>query len=135
MKYLISLLLVILFEQGFSQTIQSPDRKLKLSFSLSATGEPVYQLTFSNKSVIKPSKLGLELKGQPNLLAGFSITKIDSSLVDGNWNPVWGEVKTIRNHYCELAVTLLQKETSRTSRLLFRLFNEAVGFLDQIPTQ
>src|SRR5689334_20615953 len=123
MKYFISLLLVILFEQGFSQTIQSPDHRLKLSFSLSASGEPVYQLSFSKKHVVKPGKLGLELKGQPNLMAGFSIVKIDSALVDENWNPVWGEVKTIRNNYRELAITLSQKETSRTMRLRFRLFN------------
>src|SRR5258707_4781211 len=135
MKYLISLLLVILFEQGFSQTIQSPDHRLKLTFSLSPSGELAYQLAFGKTAVVKFSKLGLELKGQRNLLNGFSITKIDSSLVDGNWNPVWGEVKTIRNHYRELAITLLQKETSRTMRLRFRLFNDGLGFRYEFPNQ
>src|SRR5882762_2064742 len=111
MKRLVFALLALLAEQSFSQTIQSPDKKLTLSFSLSASGEPTYQLTFNKKSVVKPGKLGLELKDHP-LTSGFSIAKIDSSLVDENWNPVWGEVKTIRNHYRELVVTLLQKETS-----------------------
>src|SRR5882724_8093972 len=135
MKYFISLLLVILFEQGFSQTIQSPDHRLKLSFSLSVGGEPVYQLSLGKKDVIKPGKLGLELKGQPNLVSGFSIAKIDSALVDENWNPVWGEVKTIRSHYRELAITLLQKETSRSMRLRFRLFNDGLGFRYEFPDQ
>src|SRR5258708_8860041 len=114
MKYFALFLLVFFCTQSFSQTIQSPDHRLKLAFSLSPNGELVYQLAFGKTAVVKSSKLGLELKGQPNLLNGFSITKIDSSLVDGNWNPVWGEVKTIRNNYLELPITLFQKKTSRT---------------------
>src|SRR5438132_657766 len=135
MKYIFSLLLVIFFEQSFSQTIQSPDHRLKFSFSLSPSGEPVYQLVFNKKVVIRPGKLGLELKGQPNLLAGFSIDKIDSTLVDESWNPVWGEVKTIRNNYRELVATLVQKETSRTMRLHFKLFNDGLGLRYEFPNQ
>src|SRR5882762_3047842 len=100
MKYLFLSFFLILFFEGFSQTIQSPDKRFRLSFSLSASGEPVYQLDFNKKQVVKPGKLGLELKGQ-SLLSGFSIVKLDSAMVDENWNPVWGEVKTIRNHYRE----------------------------------
>src|SRR5438309_1716984 len=114
----ILLVFVLIVHQSFSQSIQSPDKRFALSFSLSASGEPVYQLTFNKKPIIKPGKLGLELKDH-ELLSGFSIAKVDSSVVDESWSPVWGEVKTIRNHYRELAVTLLQKETSRTMRLRF----------------
>src|SRR5258706_2416732 len=134
MRYFVSVLLVIFFEQSFSQTIQSPDKKLSLSFSLSPGGELIYQLNYSKKAIVKPSRLGLELKDHA-LLSGFSIVKIDSSAVDENWSPVWGEVKTIRNHYRELAVTLLQKETSRTMRLRFRLFNDGLGFRYEFPNQ
>ena len=134
MKRLIFALLGLFAEQSFSQTIQSPDKKLVLSFNLSAIGEPVYQLTFNKKPVVKPGKLGLELKDHA-LLSGFSIAKIDTSLVDESWSPVWGEVKTIRNHYRELAVTLFQKETSRTMRLRFRLFNDGLGFRYEFPNQ
>ncbi len=135
MKYSLSLLLVFLFTQSFSQTIQSPDHRLRLSFSLAANGEPVYQLTFNHKPIVKPGKLGLELKGQPHLVSGFSISKVDSALVDESWNPVWGEVKTIRNNYRELIATLVQKETSRTMRLHFKLFNDGLGFRYEFPNQ
>jgi len=133
MKYLVIFFLLI-GGQSLSQTIQSPDKRLTLSFSLSSSGEPIYQLTFKKRPVVKASKLGLELKDHA-LLSGFSISKIDSSSVDENWNPVWGEVKTIRNHYRELTVTLLQKETSRTMRLRFRLFNDGLGFRYEFPNQ
>jgi len=134
MKHLILFFFVLFVEQSFSQTIQSPDKRFTLSFSLSASGEPVYQLAFNKRPVVKPGKLGLELKDYA-LLSGFSIVKTDSALVDENWNPVWGEVKTIRNHYRELTVTLLQKETSRTMRMRFRLFNDGLGFRYEFPNQ
>src|SRR5437879_1965491 len=126
MKHLISTLFFFFFTLGFSQRIQSPDKRLQLSFIISPSGEPIYRLALNKAEVIKSSKLGLELKGQPNLMSGFFIAKIDSTLVDENWNPVWGEVKTIRNNYRELVVTLLQKETSRTILLRFRLFNDGL---------
>lgn len=135
MKYLISILFLCVFSLGFPQTIQSPDQRSKLSFSLSGNGEPIYQLTFNKGQVIKPSKLGLELKGQPNLLSGFSVAKIDSSVIDESWNPVWGEVKTIRNNHRELVVTLLQKETSRSIVVRFRVFNDGLGFRYEFPDQ
>lgn len=133
MKYLASAFLILAFSQIFSQSIQSPDTKLKLTFSISATGIS-YQLDLNKKPVVKPSRLGLLLK-DGSLDAGLSITKIDSTFVDENWNPVWGDVKTIRNNYRELAVTLFQRSTERTLRIRFRLFNDGLGFRYEFPNQ
>jgi hypothetical protein len=91
-----------------AQTIQSPNESLTLTFSLSPAGEPTYQINLGKKAVILPSKLGIEVKDQPSFIKGFTVAKVESSLVDESWNPVWGEVKTIRNHYRELKITLQQ---------------------------
>ena len=45
-----------------AQKLTSPDGNLVMDFSLNQKGAPVYELTFKNKPVIKPSTLGLELK-------------------------------------------------------------------------
>jgi len=126
--------LLLFYGESFCQSILSPDKRLALSLRMSTQGEPTYQLVFNKKTVVKPGLLGLELKDH-QLLSGFSIIKVDSSLVDDSWNPVWGEVKTIRNHYHELSVTMLQKETARTLRLRFRLFNDGLGFRYEFPSQ
>lgn len=49
---------------------------LKLSFTVNAQGEPVYELSYKNKEVIKPSKLGLELKNDPGLMSGFTLADV-----------------------------------------------------------
>lgn len=120
----------------FAQSIQSPDGKLSLSFALTADGEPTHQLSFSGKPVLKKSKLGLELKDQPAFTKGFTIVAADTSKKDETWEPVWGEVKQIRNQYNELTVTL-QQAAQKNRRLLirFRLFNDGLGFRYEVPEQ
>lgn len=44
---------------AMAESITSPDGQLKLDFSVNTQGEPVYELSYKGKEVIKPSKLGL----------------------------------------------------------------------------
>ena len=119
-----------------AQQLKSPDGKQAMTFSLQSGGVPSYSLTYKDKAVVKTSKLGLELKNdKKSLLNDFTITDTKTANVDESWNPVWGEVKTIRNHYNELAVTLDQKETGRKMIIRFRLFNDGLGFRYEFPSQ
>ena len=136
-KYsLITCICLIVIGISHAQELKSPDGKLAMTFTLQPDGSPVYSLVYKNKNVIRPSKLGLELKNdKKSLLNDFTMGDFKSSAFDENWNPVWGEVKTIRNHYNELAVTLHQKETNRQIVIRFRLFNEGLGFRYEFPSQ
>lgn len=121
---------------SFAQELRSPDSQLQLQFSLNKAGTPEYQLSYKGKAVILPSKLGLELKNdKKSLLNDFTITTTQTNTVDETWQPVWGEVSTIRNNYNELAVTLHQKETNRQLVIRFRLFNDGLGFRYEFPAQ
>ena len=130
-------LLLVLLVGGMAkaESITSPDGQLQLNFSVNAQDEPVYELSFKGKVVIKPSKLGLELKDDPGLMNGFTLADARTSTFDETWKPVWGEVKHIRNHYNELAVTLNQKAQDRNIVIRFRLFNDGLGFRYEFPLQ
>lgn len=135
-KLLLAFTLIISATITFAQSINSPNGNFKLTFSLSASAEPTYQLTYKNKSVVKPSKLGIELKDQDSFTKGFTVSKVDTTSVNTTWEPVWGEVKQIRNQYRELIVTLTQKGTKeRTLQIRFRLFNDGLGFRYEFPRQ
>ena len=73
MKYTISLI-AILFVALFvhAQELRSPDESFKLIFELEE-GTPTYQLELDGKTVIKQSKLGLELKDMESFLTGFEV--------------------------------------------------------------
>ncbi|WP_158826652.1 glycoside hydrolase family 97 protein [Mucilaginibacter lacusdianchii] len=119
-----------------AQVLTSPDKKLALTFSLNTNGEPTYKLAYQQKDVVKTSKLGIETQNVPSFNQGFTLAKSETSTFDETWNPVWGEQKSIRNHYNELLVTLSQKSVQgRLMRIRFRLFNDGLGFRYEFPVQ
>ena len=129
------LLALFMGSAAMAGSITSPNGQLQLNFSVNSQGEPVYELFYKGKAVIKPSKLGLELKNDPGLMNGFTLADTQTSTFDETWEPVWGEVKQIRNHYNEMAVTLDQKAQDRNIIIRFRLFDDGLGFRYEFPLQ
>ena len=68
-------------------------------------------------------------------MGGFACIDAKTSTFDETWEPVWGEVKSIRNHYNEMAVTLNQKVQNRNIIIRFRLYNDGLGFRYEFPQQ
>jgi hypothetical protein len=118
-----------------AQELTSPDKNLHLQFSIQQNGIPTYALTYKGKDVIKPSHLGLELKADASFTDSFEVAGTKTSSFDETWQPVWGEVKEIRNQYNELEVNLHQVSTDRTLIIRFRLFNDGLGFRYELPQQ
>lgn len=127
-----------------AQTVTSPNGNVKLTFSLSETGQPTYEMAYKDKAVIKPSHLGLELakdkhasKGEQetDLMDGFKVTNTQTSTFDETWKPVWGETATIRNHYNELQVNLRQEATDRDIIIRFRVYDDGIGLRYEFPQQ
>ncbi len=133
---IISLLSLFILNILNAQQIKSPNGNLMMTFALTSKGIPTYQLSYKNKEVIKSSKLGLALKKDSiSLLDNFTVADTKTASFDENWTPVWGEVKTIRNHYNEIAFTLNQNKTNRQLIIRFRLFDEGLGLRYEFPTQ
>ena len=116
-----------------TKNLTSPNGELQLNFAVTPQGEPVYELSYKGKPVVKTSKLGLELKDDPGLMNGFTLTDAQTSTFDETWTPVWGEESKIRNHYNELLVTLNQKAQDRNLLIRFRLFDDGLGFRYEFP--
>ena len=129
------LLVLFMSRAAMAESITSPNGQLQLNFSVNSQGEPVYELFYKGKAVIKPSKLGVELKNDPGLMNGFTLADTQTSTFDETWEPVWGEVKQIRNYYNEMAVTLDQKAQDRNIIIRFRLFDDGLGFRYEFPLQ
>jgi hypothetical protein len=135
-KLFTSLLLLLGISATQAQTLQSPNKNLTLTFSLTKTGVPVYELFYKNKAVIKSSNLGIDTKDIASFTEGFSMKDSKTTTFDETWQPVWGEQKNIRNNYNELAVTIEQKSVqNRYIMIRFRLFNDGLGFRYEFPEQ
>ena len=135
------------------EVLTSPDGNLTLTFEIDENGTPLYSLDYKGKAVVLPSGMGLELRGQDRQISfGEEITKSDHGASvslydkfeqksvsrtssDTNWTPVWGEVATIRDNYNEMTVSLLQTERNYQMNIVFRLYNEGLGFRYLFPEQ
>ena len=135
------------------EVLTSPNGNLTLTFEIGENGTPHYSLDYKGKAVVLPSGMGLELRGQDRQISfGEEITKSDHGASvslynkfeqkgvvrtssDTNWAPVWGEVATIRDNYNEMTVSLLQTERNYKMDIVFRLYNEGLGFRYVFPEQ
>lgn len=117
-----------------ADVVTSPNGIVSIDFQLK-NGIPTYKVDYKGKPVIKESRLGLELRDGKNLMDGFEQLNATTSTFDETWQPVWGEVKEMRNHYNELLAELKQPSTDRYMNIRFRVYDDGVGFRYEFPQQ
>lgn len=115
--------------------VDSPGKVLQVVFELQ-DGVPTYQVSRQGKTVIAPSRLGFQLKAGPALDGGFKVAAHQITAVDQTWTQVWGEQKDIRDRHTQLRVELAEAEgAARRLNVIFRVFDDGVGFRYEIPAQ
>lgn len=132
--------------------VASPDEKIKVAFNIDNDGAMYYNVKVCKglKDVkglkdieeiegkgdmdsewrtifIDDSQLGFEAKDGLNLKDAFEIIDVNFSSKDETWTQIWGENKTIRNHYNEMAIDLIN-EDSIFLTMTFRVFDDGLGF-------
>ena len=122
----LSCVCLLLFACGGNPEIISPDGRTRLSFVTGADGCMAYTVERDGRPLILPSALGLVAQ-ERDLAGGFSVREIVKRSVNETWTQPWGENKTNRNHYNEMAVNLINEDQVQLT-LRFRVFNDGVGF-------
>ncbi len=135
------------------EKVESPSLNLTAYFDVQ-DGRPVYWLLHKGDTVIRPSYLGLQLRGEHSrgdfndykddhsattdnsgLMSGFVMTGSERFIHDDWWTPVWGEERRIHNSYHEMLITLKQPAKDRYIQLQFRLYDDGLGFRYIFPQQ
>ncbi|MCC2545361.1 glycoside hydrolase family 97 protein [Hymenobacter sp. BT175] len=110
--------------------------KVSLTFALGPNGQPAYSVSYGTKPVVKASRLGLAFADGKGFDSPLTVLGSEIKDVDETWQPVWGEVKNIRNHYQQLTVHLRQGAApGRLLDVVFRVFADGVGFRYEFPRQ
>src|SRR3984893_5658778 len=102
--FVVFLFVLILHDVRAQQTGTAMMNKVKLTFNLDRAGTPVYELFFAGRPVIKPSRMGFKLDKDSSFYKDFQWLGVEKTAVDNSWQPVWGEVGHIRDHYEQLVV-------------------------------
>lgn len=124
-------------------TLKSPDGKLSVTFEVKANPQPYlpgrrayYSIADQGRTILKDSPLGLDFKGQTALDHGFEITGSRRASHDSTWTHRLGVVRTIRDHYNQLTVSLHESQSpGRRLNIVFRAYNSGIAFRYQLPSQ
>jgi len=108
--------------------------KVALVFRLDESGAPLYEVKYNGQPVILSSPLGFSLDTDSSFYKNFRLAGVEKRTVDESWQPAWGEVHTIRNHYQEVKVHL-QHTGGHLLDIVFRVFADGVGFRYEFPKQ
>ena len=114
--------------------ISSPGNLVTAHFDV-IDGVPTYWVDYKGKPVIKPSKLGIELVNDTDLMDGFRINNTTESELDETWTPVWGENSRIRNNYRELFVEMERPASGRFMNIRMRVYDDGIGLRYEFPQQ
>lgn len=102
-------------------TVSSPDGQITLSFS--DGGSPSYAVTVYGQPLVSESRLGLTAR---DWTMPTGRAKIARDSKDETWTQRWGENKTLRNNYNEMAATMSRGGSRLTVR--FRVFDDGAAF-------
>ncbi len=133
--YVVVLINCVQLRAQNNSTVSSPDGKIVVNFNLTPLGEPYYQVLSGKEVLVDYSRLGLLIK-EGNLKENLRVDHTATKTAKEQWSPVWGETVLILNEYNELTVHLKEtKGAARSFAIIFRVFNDGVGFRYSFPLQ
>jgi len=116
-----------------AEVVRSPDGIIEVEVDLDNSA-PFYAVRRFGGEVIGRSRLGFVLTDGSQLTTNFKIVSAEHSAHDETWTQPWGEKKNIRDLHHELRLTLEQQDDqARRLVLVFRVFNDGVGFRYEFP--
>ncbi|HXH50043.1 MAG TPA: glycoside hydrolase family 97 protein [Terriglobia bacterium] len=124
-------------------TVTSPGGTLSVTFELKSNAQPYlpgerayYRVSFNGKAILKDSPLGLDFSGRPALDHGFEVTGSKRAAHDSTWTNAFGAVRSVRDHYNQLTVSLRERESpGRRLDLIFRAYDSGIAFRYFLPRQ
>lgn len=121
---------------GAPETLKSPDGRAAVAIETDEAGRIVYSLSRDGRPLLARSGLGFTLKNGPALNQGFEIVSAATAESDSTWTPVYGQFKTIRDHYRELRLDVRRTADDHTRlEMVFRIYDDGLAFRYTLPKQ
>lgn len=111
-----------------SFSLKSPDKNLKIVFNIK-NGVPEYSVIFNGKNYITPSKMGFIIEDFDGFNRNLVVSNSEEFEKNETWEPVWGKVKKIKDHFNALSLTLNDAKSNKpVLNIDFRAYNDGIAF-------
>jgi len=115
--------------------VVSPDGRNRVSVEIQQ-GRLYYSVQRDGRPLLLPSLLGFEFRGAPPLRDSLRLVDTSRTTFDEAWTQPWGEVRRVQDHHNELKVAVTETAPpARQFTVVFRVFNDGVGFRYEFPDQ
>jgi alpha-glucosidase len=116
-------------------SVASPDARTVVDVAV-REGHLYYRVQRDGRALFLPSQLGFEFRTAPPIRDSLRIAASGRGSVDTTWTQPWGEVSHVRDHHNELRVSVAEESAAgRKFDVVFRAFNDGVGFRYEVPAQ
>ncbi len=113
--------------------LQSPDGRIAVQ--LTAAGPLNYAVSVDGRRILNDSRLGLKFRDGVELGRDVEVVKAIRSSTDKTWEDPFGKRRQVRDHYNELRLALVEKSSGKKFEVIFRAFNDGIGFRYTLPSQ
>ena len=116
--------------------VASPNGRNEVTIEV-RDGHLFYSLRRDGRPLLLPSGMGFEFQGAPPLRDGLRVIGgAAERTVNQTWTQPWGEVTRVRDNHRELKLTVGEgAPLSRQFVVVFRVFDDGVGFRYELPQQ
>jgi alpha-glucosidase len=115
-------------------TLRSPDGQIEVA--VSAPGVLTYAVSVDGQPVVRESKLGLQFRDGTTLGRNVELLKAVRRSANTTWENRFGKRLHVRDQHQELRLVLREKSAAnRTFEVIFRAFNDGIGFRYALPAQ
>jgi alpha-glucosidase len=111
--------------------LRSPDGRIAVA--VNPAGVLTYRVAVDGVPMLNESRLGLRLR-DGELGRDVALVKADRAESDTPWTNPLGKRRQVRDHHRELALTLRERSSGREFQVIFRAFDDGVGFRYALPT-
>ena len=115
-------------------SVASPGKVLVVSLRVDNDGRPEYRIDRNQQAIVDWSRLGFILADAPKLERNFTVGEVTQRSFDDTWEQPWGERRYVRDHGTEMRATLRER-SGRQLIVVFRVFDDGVGFRYEFPDQ
>jgi len=117
--------------------IFSPDGKIRVSVAtIDENRRPLlnYSVWYNNEFIVSCSPLGIRFADGSSFQENLEVISFRDSTIDETYTMPFGKTSSVHNH-CNEKVISLQDQTGHRLQLIFRVFNDGIGFRYIIPGQ
>jgi hypothetical protein len=109
----------------------SPDEGISLSVGLDSEGIIRYNIHRGDELLVSEAALGMVFDSI-DFTKNVRVKSASKSSFSEVWEPVWGQFSEIENSYNQLDL-IVSKEAGQSLKIVFRLFNDGIGFRYELP--